>query len=134
MLSMILPPPVSLVLAGINGFCGSEPFAVMIAVGSPAGLSPPPPVEHPLSTSALAIARPPAAAAIRVIRNVPPVQNVAVRTSHRSTALIPKTLRRGSTPGKPPGPNRYIVETNRHDPCAKRNDRARYLAERRFCS
>ncbi len=79
MLSMILPPPVSLVFAGINGFCGSEPFAVMIAVESPEGVSPPS-AEHPLSTRALAMARPPAAAAIRVIRNVPPVQNVAVHT------------------------------------------------------
>src|SRR5215207_9068949 len=93
MLSMILPPPVSLVLAGISGFCGSEPFAVTIAVGSPSGVSPPP-VEHPLSTRALAIASPPAAAAIRVIRNVPPVQKCGgahESSRHRTDTEDPKT-------------------------------------------
>jgi hypothetical protein len=35
--SRILPPPTSLVLVGISGFSGSEPFVLMMAV-----LSPPP--------------------------------------------------------------------------------------------
>jgi hypothetical protein len=71
----ILPPPVSVVFVGISGFCGSEPFVVMIALGSPAepvGSSPP--LVQPESARAPAAARAMAATPILLIFNVPPVR------------------------------------------------------------
>ena len=59
-LSMTLPPPVSLVLAGTNGFCGSDPLMVTVPLPPPLLLEPPQPV------SARANTAPPTSRALRV--------------------------------------------------------------------
>jgi len=73
---MILPPPVSFVLVGTSGFCGSEPFAVTMPVDVPS------PLELLLSVSlgvllqAVSTSAPTATEAakpaMRLIFNVPP--------------------------------------------------------------
>src|SRR3954470_20597888 len=77
MASRIFPPPTSLVLVGMSGFWGSEPFVVMIALESPAGASSPPPVLQPDRMSAPAAARAMAATPNLLVLNVPPVKRAS---------------------------------------------------------
>ena len=124
MLWMILPPPVSLVFAGISGFCGSEPFAVMIAVLACRGFSPAAgraSAEHECAGDSQASC---CGCDSRDSQCSSCAEMWRCTTNHRGTALITETLRRGSTPGKSLRANRYIVETNRHDPCVPRNNLA----------
>ena len=83
---MILPPPTSVVLVGISGFCGSVPLVVMTADGSPppaAPLSPPPP--QAVRPSAAVVTSDRAASSFRLLFN-----STSVGVRYRLDRRIPR--------------------------------------------